>query len=144
VRFGARMVGCDHWCDLLHLDGAKALGTFNGDFFAGRPAVTRNTHGRGAAYYLGTRLDAAGLDLLLDRVTKEAGVEPAVRTPAGVEVTVRESKGRRFLFLLNHTDRVVKVALGRQRGRELITGKSVAGAISLRALGAAVIQSQVD
>jgi beta-galactosidase len=141
VRYGARTVGCDHWCDLLHLEGAKALATYAGDFFAGRPAVTRNTHGRGTAYYLGTRLDDAGLDLLLRRVVKEAGVRPVLRTPPGVEATLREAKGRQFLFLLNHTDRAAQVALGGYRGRDLITGKAAARTLKLPPLGVAVIQS---
>lgn len=142
VRFGGRKAGCDHWCDLLHLDGAKALATYTDDFFAGRPAVTRNSHGRGAAYYAGTRLDAAGLDLLLDQVVKEAGVRPVLRTPAGVEATVRESRNGRFLFLLNHTDRVANVAVGDFRGRDLITGKTTGRFVTLRPLGAAVVQSR--
>ena len=142
VRFGARRVGCDHWCDLLHLDGAQALATYSGDFFAGRPAVTRNTHGKGAAYYLGTRLDDTGLDLLLSRVTKEAGIQSVLRTPAGVEATLRESSKHRFLFLLNHTDKAAKVSLGGYRGRDLITGKNVMRTLTLPPLGAAAVQSR--
>jgi beta-galactosidase len=142
VQFGGRRVVCDHWCDLLHLDGAKALATYTGDYFAGRPAVTRNTHGRGAAYYLGTRLDAAGLDLLLDRVTKDAGVKPVLRAPAGVEATVRESRSARFLFLLNHTDSGMKVSLAGYRGSDLITSKAAAGSVTLPPMGVAVIQSR--
>jgi beta-galactosidase len=142
VRFGGSKVTCDHWCDLLHLDGAQVLATYTGDFFAGRPAVTRNEHGRGAAYYLGTRLDAAGLDLLLTRVTKEAGVKPALRVPAGVEATVRESGKAKFLFLLNHTDKPVKISLGAHRGRDLVTGKAAARTLTLPPLGAAVVQSE--
>jgi len=140
VRFGGRRAGCDHWCDLLHLDGAKAIATYTGDFFAGRPAVTRHAHGRGAAYYLATRLDAAGLDLLLDRVVLEAKVQPVLRTPAGVEATRRTSRRDQFLFLLNYNDRPVKVALGASGGRDLISGKSAARAVTLAPLGAAVIQ----
>ncbi len=140
VRFGGRKVTCDHWCDLLHLEGAQALANYTGDFFAGRPAVTRHSHGRGAAYYLGTRLDAAGLDLLLGRVVREAKVAPVLRTPAGVEATVRESTKHRFLFLLNHTDKATKVSLGGYRGRELLTGKIASRSLLLPPLGVTVIQ----
>ncbi len=140
VRFGGRKFTCDHWCDLLHLDGAKALATYTTDFFASRPAVTVNRHGRGTAYYLGTRLDAAGLDALLQRVTKSAGVAARLKAPAGVEVSLRESKTDRFLFVLNHTDRPVRVALGQYHGTNLVTGRKVAGAIVLASLDAIVIQ----
>lgn len=130
---------CDHWCDLLHLEGAEALATYTGDFFAGRPAVTRNRHGRGTAYYLGTRLGTAGLDLLLSQVVKAAKVLPPLAAPAGVEITWREARHGKFLFALNHTDRTARVDLGRYRGLNLITGRKVTRALTLAPLDAAVV-----
>ena len=75
-------------------------------------------------------------------VVKEAKVRPALRTPAGVEATVRTSHRDEFLFLLNYKDRPVKVALGVHRGRDLVSGKTAARQITLPALGAAVIQDK--
>lgn len=132
--------GCEHWCDLLHLEGAEALATYAGDFFAGRPAITRHVHGKGCAYYLGTRPDAAGLDRLLGRACTEAKVRPVLKTPSGVEATLRESAGGQFLFLLNHTDRTARISLNHQRGHDLISGKKIARAMTLPPLDAAAIQ----
>ena len=142
VRFGPgrRQYSCDHWCDLLHLEGAEALAQYTGDFFAGRPAATRHRHGRGHAYYLGTRLDAAGLDVLLSQVARDAKLTPALRAPAGVEVTQRESAAGKFLFVLNHGDRPATVALAKLRGRNLLTGTNVSTKITLAPLDAAVVQ----
>ncbi|MDI1319449.1 MAG: beta-galactosidase trimerization domain-containing protein, partial [bacterium] len=140
VRLGGRKFTCDHWCDLLHLEGAKPLATYTGDFFAGRPAVTRHRHGRGTAYYLGTRLDAAGLDALLLRVTKTAGVKAPLRAPAGVEITRRDAKRGQFLFALNHTGRPARISLGKYRGTNLLTGRTTARTLTLAPLDAAVIQ----
>jgi beta-galactosidase len=131
---------CDHWCDLLHLDGAKALAAYTGDFFAGRPAITLHRHGKGAAYYLGTRPEASGLDALLKRVVDDANVQPFLKTPVGVETTLRESAHERFLFLLNHTDKNARISLGKHRGDNLITGKKLAHAITLAPLDAVVIK----
>jgi beta-galactosidase len=132
--------GCEHWCDLLHLEGAEALATYAGDFFAGRPAITRHVHGKGCAYYLGTRPDAAGLDRLLGRACTEAKVRPVLKTPSGVEATLRESAGGQFLFLLNHTDRTARISLNDQRGHDLISQKKIARAMTLPPLDAAAIQ----
>ena len=131
---------CDHWCDLLHLEGAKALATYTGDYFAGCPAVTCHQQGKGSAYYVGTRLDDAGLDQLLNRVVKDAKLAPPLQAPAGVEVTLRESKRGEFLFLLNHNDRATRVPLGRRRGVNLVTGAKVSAALKLAPLDVAVIQ----
>ncbi len=141
LRFakGRKLCTNDHWCDLLHLDGAKALASYTTDFFAGRAAFTRNRHGDGAAYYLGTRPDAAGLDLVLGEVIANARVEPVLKTPRGVEATLREKGRDRYLFLLNHNDQTAKIPLGRRSGVDLLTGKKTKSAITLPALGAAVV-----
>jgi beta-galactosidase len=58
----ARLVGlsrgtynCDPSCDILHLEGAQALATFEDDFYAGYPAITEHRFGRGRALYVATR-----------------------------------------------------------------------------------------
>jgi beta-galactosidase len=142
VRFARdrKVHPCDHWCDLLHLEGAEALATYTGDFFAGRPAVTRHRRDRGTAWYLGTRLDATGFDALLSRVVKDAGIRPPLRAPAGIEATLRESSRGSFLFILNHTDRAANVPLAKHRGRDLITGRAVAGLLRLAPLDVAVVR----
>ena len=58
-------------CDLLHLEGAEALATYQKDFYADMPAVTRNTFGKGATYYVGTQMDDAGLAKILDQAVNE-------------------------------------------------------------------------
>ncbi len=132
---------CDakHWCDVIHLEGAKALATFESDFFAGRAAVTENAFGKGTAFYLGTKPDAAGLTRVLETVVKRAKVEPVLKTPANVEVAVREGDGKRFLFVLNHGEVAVEIGLGAIKGTELLSGIRAAGTLKLGELGAAVV-----
>lgn len=131
----------DHWCDLLHLDGAESLASYTEDFFVGHPAFTRNKKGNGTAYYLGTRPDAAGLDLVLSEVIASAKIEAVLKTPSGVEATLRENSRGRFLFLLNHTDHSSKISLGSLRnGVDLLSGRKVKGTLTLPPLDAAVVQ----
>ena len=140
VRFGGTRHTCDHWCDLLHLEGAKALATYTGDYFSGRPAVTQHRFGRGVAYYLGTRLDAAGLDRLLTQVARTAKLTAPLPAPAEVEVSVRESANERFIFLLNHGAKTARVSLGKLCGRELLTNCAASGTMDLPPLDVRVIQ----
>lgn len=142
VRFAGnrRSYRCDHWCDLVHLDGARPLASFSKDHFAGRPAVTHHRYGQGAAFYLATRLEPTGLGALLSQVTKAAKLVPPVKAPAGVEVTVRETPRTRFVFLLNHSDRPAKIAIKGTRGRDLASGQKVRGSITLPPLDGRVIR----
>ena len=134
-----RTAACSHWCEVLHLEGAKALATYERDFFAGRAAVTVNAFGRGAAYYLGTKLEVGGLARVLDGVCVRAKVEPMLRVPDNVEVTLREKDGARFLFLLNHGAKALTVALGKFSGRDLLTGTAVKLSVKLAPLAVSVL-----
>ncbi|MBU8914001.1 MAG: beta-galactosidase [Spirochaetales bacterium] len=52
---GAREYQARDLCDLIHLRGAESLAEYGDDFYAGRPALTRNAHGDGQAYYIASR-----------------------------------------------------------------------------------------
>lgn len=103
-RYPARLL-----CDLIHSEGARALGTYQKDFYAGMPAVTVNEFGKGKAYYVATRSDAAFYRLFLQDVCEECSITPLLGDVEGVEVTVRENENGRFLFLLNHNDAFAEV-----------------------------------
>lgn len=129
-----------HWTEVVHLEGARPLATYMSDFYAGGPAVTMNLPGQGAAYYLSTKLDEAGLTEVLDAVAAQAKVEPVLETPQFVEATLREGEGGRFLFLLNHGAEAATISLGARRGRSVTTGERAEGSIVLPGLGAVVLQ----
>lgn len=133
---------CHTWCDLLHAESAEVLADYTGDFFAGRAAFTRNSHGSGHAYYLGTEPGEAGLSAVMERVCGAAKVAPVWQTPPEVEATLRESATGRFLFLINHGDRTATVSLGTHRGTHLGTGTAVRDTIDLASLDVAVIALQ--
>lgn len=111
-RGGAGTGRADLWSEAIDLEGAEALARFTDGDLAGRPAVTRHDYGRGTAWYVGTRLDAALMRALLDDVRAAAGVTPVLPgLPEGVQATVREGAGGRYVFLLNHGAEAVEVAL---------------------------------
>ena len=87
------------------------MARFGGGAVDGRPAVTRNRFGRGTATYLATRPDPRSMAMILGEACRLAGVEPTASVRAGVEAVRREGSGGSFLFLLNHTDSEVEVAL---------------------------------
>lgn len=131
--------GCDLWGDVIALEGAEPVATFVGDFYAGRPAVTRHRYGQGISYYVGTRPDAAFMDALLARVRAEAGVHSVLAAPAGVEATRRVNANGSFLFLLNHNPGPVEVALPRP-AHDLLTGTPHAGTVVMEPYGVLVLK----
>jgi beta-galactosidase len=130
------------WSERIRMRGATALATFGSGDLAGLPAVTWFAHGRGAAWYLGTRLDDGAMRRLLDTVRDEADVRPVLpELPDGVQAAVREGDGTRLLILLNHADEPRTVAL--PEGATLATGTArgtAAREITLAARDVAVLR----
>lgn len=95
---------CNLFSDLLHLEGAEALATYQKDFYADMPAVTRNTFGKGATYYVGTQMDDAGLAKILDQAVNEVNVRAVIPEVTGLEVTCRTSDDTRYYYVMNFKD----------------------------------------
>ena len=108
VKYPAAML-----CDLMHLENGQKLSEYEEDFYKGTPVLTMNHYGKGAAYYVGTRSDAAFYRHFLKNVFDKAEVLPVMNTPEGVEAAVRVNDKGRTLFLLNHTRACQMVVLDR-------------------------------
>lgn len=100
-------------CELMHLEGAESLGDYQADFYQGMPVLTRNAFGKGTAYYVGTRSNAAFYQAFLHDIFAENGVISVMDTPNGVEAAVRENGKGRTLFLLNHNAESAEVILNK-------------------------------
>ncbi|WP_419994806.1 beta-galactosidase [Streptomyces boninensis] len=100
------------WSEWVEPEGAETLATFTEGELAGRPAVTRHRFGRGTAYYLATRPDAATMRAVVDEVRAQAGVEPVLAgLPEGVQARTRvTADGVERHVVLNHTEAEVTVA----------------------------------
>lgn len=129
---------CELWSDVIDLEGAEALASYETDFYEGRPALTRHQWGAGASYYLGTSPEAAAMEWLLAEVCREAGVQAPLAVPAGVEVVRRENSQGIYLFVLNHNAQAVELTLT-SPGRDLLTGQSHAHSMRLEAMGVAIL-----
>jgi beta-galactosidase len=130
----------DLWSEMIELHGAEVVATFSGTRLDGRPAITRHASGSGLAIYLGTRLDELAMARVIRSACGDAGVEPVMEVPAGVEVVRRDMARSSILFLLNHRDVDVDVPIT-QAGTNLVDGAQVhAGLLRIGPFGAAVIR----
>jgi beta-galactosidase len=101
----------DMWAELIEVHGAEVLATFAASHLTGRPAVTLNRFGQGSAEYVSTQLDPAALAQLVITACKRTGVKPVMEVGAGIEAVQREVPGGSILFLLNHSDSAVEIAV---------------------------------
>jgi beta-galactosidase len=128
------------WAEALRLEGAEAKASFTEGHLAGTPAVTRNRHGAGNAWYIGTVLDPQSLREVVAGAAAEAGVA-AQATTAGLEVVTRSAAGRTYTFLINHSDEEHKHP---GHGYELIVGEEVSTAVVIPAGTVRVVRSSTS
>ena len=134
---------CSLWSDILLLQNAQALALYESDYYTGIPAITFNNYGKGASFYVGTELQAAGMNWLIEHVCAAAHVHSIARTaPDGVEASRRSNGEKSWLFLLNYTSQSIEIPL-EQAGRNLLTGQDANGAIVLEGNGVAIIEESI-
>ncbi len=142
VRFAetGQEAAANVWYDVIELNEAEAVAVYTSNYFADAPAVTRRAYGEGAAYYLGTEPDAAGLGAALDLVSREAKLEPALTgLPAGVEAAARIcADGKAIVFVINHTDDPQRIDLPGAY-TDVLTGRTLSGEVELAAQDVVVL-----
>ncbi|RAO51418.1 Beta-galactosidase [Micromonospora saelicesensis] len=128
--------------ELVIPQGAQVIGTYQADFYAGTPAVTRNSFGAGDGWYVAAGLDQAGVSWVVRQVLARHDLLGPYPDVLDLESAVRvAADGSRLLFLLNHRAEPVEVT-ARTGGVDLLTGDRTAagGALRLPAYGVVVLE----
>jgi len=140
IKTPLRGARCTLWAEVIQLESAEAVASFTEDFYAQRPAITRNAVGRGLAYYIGTHPEPAFLRSFLAEICVDCGLRPPMRVPAGIEVTTRSNEHGEFLFLLNHNATIQFVDIGPRIRRDLLSGEMIKGQCQLGPRDVRVLQ----
>lgn len=129
-------------CDLMHLEGARELASYEEDFYPGTPVITENSFGAGKAYYVGTRSSQEFYRMFMRERMEEKGISPVLEAPEGVEATERFKDGKGVMFVLNHNDEETVFVLNEAR-KDLLTGEQYEGGtvVTLEAKGVMLLEN---
>lgn len=117
--------------DILSLDSATSVGEYTSEFYAGSPAVTRNSYGEGEAWYIATLLDRDGLQKLFEPIAKRHDLAGPFGAVPGLEYAVRvNDAGEEIHLLLHHGTEQAEVAAP-VSGVDLITRREVSAGETL-------------
>lgn len=130
-------------CALIHSEGADVLGTYEKDFYAGRPALTVNQYGEGLAYYVASRNDASFLDDFYGALVGQTGVSAVVDAdlPEGVTAQMRTDGEAEYVFLMNFNPDARCVGLGDGEYREILSDTCLHGEVELDGYGVRILKS---
>lgn len=86
---------------LIHLENAEALAHYTSNFYAGMPAVTKNTFGDGTVYYFGGQLEDQLQDQLFKTIVEESDITPVIEEATKLEIACRENAEAKFFVIIN-------------------------------------------
>jgi len=120
--------------------GADCVAVFNQWHLKDQPAASKNTYGKGFGFYVSTVVkEEEFYDKLIDLLLKTGKVKAVVSPPEGVETVIREKKGRKLLFLLNHSDEEKTINVPENK-EELLNEAKTGKELKLERYGVAVIR----
>lgn len=137
VIFNEKNYDVVHVCDIIHSAGAKILGEYQSDFYAGTPALTENSYGKGTAYYAAFRNDADFAYDFCNRLIKKIGITSDCPIETAEGVTIR--KRGNTIFVMNFSGGDATVTLDREY-KNILNGETVSGKITLPVCGYLVLE----
>lgn len=135
---GTRMT-CNLLCDLMHLEGAQLLASYDENFYAGMPAITKNTFGKGCTYYIGTNMGQEGIDKVLKMATQQANVHPVVKEPTALEVVCRKTADSTHYYIFNFKETEIVIPDQFVGYTDLLTGKKVESGMRMKHYDALIL-----
>lgn len=132
VHYNGKTYTLKDYATIIDLKGATVEGSYDQDFYAGTPAVTSHSFGKGKAYYIGGRLEHSFHEEFYSRLMEELSIKPvvSVKHEKGVSVQVRQDKTNDYIFIMNFTEEEQLIFL-EQPVTDVITKEELRGQIEL-------------
>ncbi|MDQ0253203.1 beta-galactosidase [Evansella vedderi] len=141
IIFNGQTATCSMWTDIIRLEGAKAIATYKGGWYKGKPAATVHNFGDGKAVYVGTEPESKYVGQLLEELLQEKTIEAPLQAPPNVEVLQRNTNDAKHLIIVNHNTTEVNLTLPDElQYTNLLTGETITSTITIEGVGVAVLR----
>lgn len=133
------------FCEVIHLEGARAIAEYRSEFYEGCPCITVNNYGKGKAYFIGTRQNACDTEKIIEKIAEQAGISKILSSelPDGVKVTSRTDGLNEYVFVMNFSLDQKNVTLDDGEYVNLLDGKTYIGSIALAKYDVAVLRHSI-
>ena len=122
--------------DVLTMTDGEAIGTFDSNYYAGKPAVSVKKLGKGRAYYFGGAFGEDTAKYFIDKegLTAPLGIDSLIDIPENIELAVRGE----HIILLNYGEEAVTMKCS-GKFKELISDTVVENQIVINGFNAIVL-----
>lgn len=133
------------WMELLSVQGAEVICTYEHSAWGGIPAVTLNRFGKGQAVYIGCCMERESLEALLTQLLPLLGIAvPELRFPLIIK-SGTNADGRLIRYYLNYSDSERRIPVPEGGGVELLSDTALTEEqeIVLKPWGFGILESPV-
>jgi beta-galactosidase len=120
-------------------DSVQVMAEYATDYYAGKPAVTRNSFGQGYAWYYGAVFDEEAAARILEESGIVSPVSDWLQLPPQVELAIRQDDRGPVYFLLNYNEEPATISLAESK-RDLLTGAKLIGEAVIEPFGVMVLE----
>ena len=131
------------WCDIIEPGDCQVLATYAKDFYAGLPALTLHTFGLGKAVYIGTQSHSHFYTDLVVWLRQLCNLQPMLKVPDKVEVSMRQKNDEKVFFLLNHESAPLHIQFYKPM-HDFLTGSTFTGGYDLPPHGVLVLDEHEE
>ena len=129
VEYNGKEYDAINFCDILHSKGAEVLANYKADFYADTPAVTKNTYGKGNAYYTAFANKGDFFEEFSNALISEHNIAPDTEIKAEEGISIR--KRGNTIFVMNFADTEKQIVLDKEY-KDVINGNTICGAVALK------------
>lgn len=144
LEYNGKAYEIKDYATIIEANEASVLGTYKGDFYKGTPALTKNTYGKGKAYYIGARAEHAFHADFYGKLIRDLKLEPALSVDheRGVSVQGREAEGLRTVFIMNFTESEQPISI-LETVKDVQTGETIEGKRTLQPYEVLIIEKEL-
>ncbi|MRN55141.1 beta-galactosidase [Paenibacillus monticola] len=134
------LTGADSFNEILQVveDSVEVMGSYASDYYAGKPAVTRNQRGKGEVWYYGAVFNEDAAVQIINHLGLQSPAAAWLELPTDVELQIRESDSSSYTFLLNYSKEPMAILLKEEK-RDLLTDQLIVGTHTLEGFGVLVL-----
>ncbi|OTN75912.1 hypothetical protein A5886_000988 [Enterococcus sp. 8G7_MSG3316] len=139
LAFAGASFEVQDYCSILDNHDAEVLATYEEDFYAQSPSVTKHPFGAGTAYYIGARTKADFLGVFYDQIIGTLGLANPWVKQGHPAVSVQQ-RGSNHYFVMNFSEESQEICVASE-GIDLIKKESTMQEIQLAPYEVKVIRT---